>query len=215
MKTAHHILLLRHGLTDANARGVIQGHQPTPLNSLGFQQAQCLARRLAQRRPPLELLVSSDLLRAAQTAKIVGEACRLPVRYDMAWRERYFGEWEGTTAAQREIWKAASGDVHPPGAESADAFASRIHHALTALPSRHPDFTLIGVVTHGGPCRTVLKMLADGRLPLAEGQSPPELVMIANCSIMHLIHEDGRWRLVGLNDVEHLAEPGITLKDAG
>jgi hypothetical protein len=58
-------------------------------------------------------------------------------------------------------------------------------------------------------------MLADGRLPLAEGQSPPELVMIANCSIMHLTHEDGRWRLVGLNDVEHLAEPGITLKDAG
>src|SRR2546423_13431725 len=60
-----HLLLLRHGQTDANATGVLQGHQPNALNELGRQQAQRLAARVARHHPRITALISSDLRRAA------------------------------------------------------------------------------------------------------------------------------------------------------
>ncbi len=213
------ILLLRHGLTDANAGSVIQGHQPTPLNALGHQQARRLAERLANYDFPLDVLISSDLPRAVQTAQPIAAACGRNLLLDARWRERCFGEFEGTSAAERDIWRAAAGEIDPPGAESAAAFTGRIHAALTGLSTDHPDVRTIGVVTHGGPCRAVLGMLLDGRLPLAEGQTPPERTMIANCSILHLIERrtEGKttWSIARLNDVAHLIDLGPTVRDVG
>ena len=64
-----HLLLLRHGQTDSNASGIVQGHLPVPLNALGRQQAAALAGRLRTYTPRIGRLVSSDLARAAQTAE--------------------------------------------------------------------------------------------------------------------------------------------------
>src|SRR5204862_3840041 len=72
-----HVLLLRHGQTDANATGVLQGHQPTPLNSLGLLQAERLAQRVARYSPRPTALLSSDLRRAVQTAGALSAACGL------------------------------------------------------------------------------------------------------------------------------------------
>ena len=199
-----HILLLRHGLTDANASGTLQGHQPTPLNALGHRQAQLLARRLATHTPPIELLISSDLPRAAQTAQPIARACGLALALTPAWRERCLGSLEGKTAHEQEIWRMASAEADPPGAESASAFIDRIHGALLAAAEDPPARTPIAIVTHGGPCRAVLRMLIDGRLPLAPNHPTPDLVMIANCSIMHLVHHAGTWQLASLNDAAHL-----------
>lgn len=211
-----HILLLRHGLTDANAGNVIQGHRPTPLNALGHEQARRLAGRLVEYAPRLTQLISSDLPRAVQTAEPIGRACGLELRLDDAWRERCFGEMEGKSAAECDIWRAAAGEIDPPGAESAAGFMDRIAGALNAVQRQHPPESVVGIVTHGGPCRAILRMLIDGRLPLAEPQQKPELAMIANCSIMHLIHRaGGAWELKSLNDVAHLADLGATLRDAG
>lgn len=210
------IVLLRHGQTDANAGNVIQGHRPTPLNALGHEQARRLAGRLAERSPKLTHLVSSDLPRAAQTAEPIGRACGLEAVFEPAWRERCFGELEGRSAAEADIWRAAAGEIDPPGAESASAFMERIAAALERIPSRHPPGSTVGIVTHGGPCRAILRMLTNGRLPLVDGHPKPELVMIANCSIMHLVyHGTGAWELACLNDAAHLAELGTTLRDAG
>ncbi|MGE5607987.1 MAG: histidine phosphatase family protein [Bacillota bacterium] len=214
-----HILLLRHGLTDANANGVIQGHRPTPLNEVGQEQARRLANRLARYSPAMDVLISSDLPRAAQTAEPIAKACKKLIVFEQAWRERYFGEFEGTTAAEREIWRAAAGEVDPPGAEAASSFAARIQNALQRIPADYPYANAVGVVTHGGPCRAILRMLIDGRLRMAEGAARPELVMIGNCSIMHLVYtqddSEGTWSIQRLNDVSHLGQMGTTLRDVG
>jgi probable phosphoglycerate mutase len=219
MNAPFHILLLRHGQTDANAGGVLQGHQPTPLNSLGRRQAGLLAARIGAFVPRPDVLVSSDLPRAAQTAEPIAAALKLPVVTDAAWRERGFGEFEGKTVGEREIWRAAAGDSDPPGAEAVEAFHCRVLSALAGLPGRFPDARCVAVVTHGGPVRTVLRGLVDGVLARANGQAAPELVSIVNCSIMHLVTQrtasNGRaWTLNCVNDAVHL-DTLATARDAG
>src|SRR4051794_15448017 len=120
------ILLLRHGQTDANATGVIQGHGPNPLNELGREQARFLAERMRAYSPRPDVLVSSDLPRAMQTAEPIAAALGLPIHPDRAWRERGLGELEGKTIGERETWRAATGEFDPPGAESFALMRERI-----------------------------------------------------------------------------------------
>ena len=203
------VFLIRHGLTDANASNVIQGHQPTPLNDIGRGQAARLADRLASAGPCFDQLISSDLPRAAQTAQAIARACDCPVGYDPIWRERSFGPWEGSERPVDEIWLAAAGESTPPGAESAGAFRDRIITALISLPRKYPQAQAVAVVTHGGPCRLILNLLADGILPTDPASLPPRPVHIANCGILHLQCTGQslslRWRVLRVNDVDHLA----------
>jgi probable phosphoglycerate mutase len=217
-----HVLLLRHGQTDANAQGILQGHQPTPLNALGLEQAQRLAGRIGRRVPKVTAIVSSDLRRAAQTALPVAAACGLALGYDAAWRERGFGTFEGRSVGERETWRAAHGDTDPPGAEPMAAFNARVRDALESLPRRFPDHQAVAVVTHGGPVGILLRMLADGTLPAAAAGDAPELVRAGNCSVMELVRERARdgprdgfaWRIACVNDVSHL-DGLATETDAG
>ena len=213
-----HILLLRHGQTDANATGTLQGHQPTPLNLTGIRQAQRLADRLAAWRPPVGRLVSSDLPRAAQTAGPVAAACGLSVSYDRAWRERSFGLLEGKPAVDRSVWAIAGGEVDPPGAEPSAAFLARVRTALLAVATDRRRAQVTAVVTHGGPIRCVLRMLIDGRLRPVRGHPPIDLVTIPNCSVLHLVARHyprgTRWRVAAVNVVAHLGEI-VTTRDVG
>jgi len=213
------ISLIRHGQTDSNASGVLQGHLPTSLNALGHRQANVLAERLRSEVPRLEVLVSSDLRRAVQTAEAIGAALGLTPQTDPAWRERGFGDLEGQTLGDVAIWRAASADVVPPGGETISAFEQRIANALLALVRAHQDRAAIGVVTHGGPIRMVLALLAAGRLPQVPEAQPPEVVTIANASILRLTTasiERGQvtWRVMAINDVLHLGGL-VTASDAG
>ena len=205
-----HVLLLRHGQTDANATGVLQGHQPTPLNALGLAQVQRLAARVARHVPRVTAVVSSDLRRAAQTAGPVAAACGLTATFDPAWRERGFGEFEGKHVGQRAAWRAAHGDTDPPGAESLAHFRARVRGAVESLPARlGRRHRAVAVVTHGGPVGVVLRLLAEGTLPSAPGSAPTEVVNAANCSVMELLADPVAggghvWRVACVNDVAHL-----------
>jgi probable phosphoglycerate mutase len=207
------ILLLRHGQTEANLAGVLQGHQPTSLNLAGVRQATLLANRLAGFRPAVDVLVSSDLPRAVQTAGPIAAACGLRPFLDRAWRERTFGLLEGKPVGDREMWRAAGGEVDPPGAEPTAHMHQRIQTALESLPGRYPKANLIAVVTHGGPIRSVLRMLSDGSLRLARGQTLEQVPLIHNCSILHLMarhYRDGvKWRVACVNDISHLADVAV------
>jgi broad specificity phosphatase PhoE len=203
-----HVLLLRHGQTDANAMGILQGHQPTPLNALGLLQAQRLAEGIGRRMPKVTAIVSSDLRRAVQTTQPVAAACGLAPVYDADWRERAFGTFEGRSVGERETWRAAHGDSDPPGAEPMAAFNARVRRALESLPDRFPGHQAVAVVTHGGPVGILLRMLADGTLPVTGAGDAPEVVRAGNCSIMELIRErttnSVAWRVACVNDVRHL-----------
>jgi broad specificity phosphatase PhoE len=211
--TNFHILLLRHGITDSNAGGVLQGHLPTPLNDLGHRQAEQLAGRVAQWTPRVRAIVSSDLRRATQTTSYLASSLQIEPTFDSAWRERGLGEFEGKTVGQKRMWDAASGEETPPGAESVEAFHARIAAALSDMRRRFADQDPVAIVTHGGAIRVILRMLNDGRLPLAPNQPKPEVALIGNCSIWHLTHNGAGWAVACANDVGHLDEE--TSADAG
>jgi probable phosphoglycerate mutase len=207
------LLLLRHGQTDSNAAGIVQGHLPVPLNPLGHRQAALLAARLKVASPRIGRLISSDLPRAAQTAEPIAAALGLTVAFDATWRERNLGEFQGKSVGERRTWTLATGEETPPGAESVAMFESRV---LCAIESIEPpaDGAPVAVVTHGGPVRVVLRLLADGRMPV-EGESPESPATIENCSILQLHRSpQNKWRLACVNDASHLAELR-TNSDAG
>jgi broad specificity phosphatase PhoE len=205
-----HLLLLRHGQTDENARGILQGQSQTELNELGRGQAALLAGRLRTWVPRAEVLVTSDLARARQTADAV--ATKLGLDYEMreAWRERGFGPFEGRTIGEADIWRAASGHWDLPGAEPTSAFQTRVQAALEDVARDFAEASCVAVVTHGAVLRNILNLLRDGRLRLVDGEPRPESVPIANCAIMHLEARWGdesvpTWRIHGVNVVDHLA----------
>src|SRR5262245_34226909 len=117
-------LLVRHGETDWNATGRIQGHSDTPLNAVGREQARRVALRLA--REPVRAVYSSDLARAFETATIIGQPLGLTVVTSARLRERQYGAWEGLTAAEIQTrypeqfaqWRARSTDFAPPRGET-------------------------------------------------------------------------------------------------
>jgi broad specificity phosphatase PhoE len=91
------LVVVRHGETLDNAAGVWQGHRDSELSPIGLAQAEKAAPVVAAYDP--ELVVSSDLLRAAVTAEQIGRAAGRPVAIDPRLREVDVGEWQGLTSA--------------------------------------------------------------------------------------------------------------------
>jgi broad specificity phosphatase PhoE len=91
------LVVVRHGETLDNASGVWQGHRDSELSPIGVAQAEKAAPALAAYDP--EVVVTSDLLRAAVTAEQIGRAAGLPVSVDRRLREVDVGEWQGLTSA--------------------------------------------------------------------------------------------------------------------
>ena len=197
------LILIRHGETDWNRQMRFQGHIDVPLNAAGQAQAARLAERLA--REPLQVLVSSDLLRARQTAAPLAARLGLALVADAGLREQGFGELEGlrTADVQRErpeVWAAWSRhDQHyaVPGGESTHGFHERVLAAVQRLAVQHAGRTL-GIVTHGG----VLDMLwrAAQGVPL----HGPRACAIPNCGINRLRFDGGRLQVLHWADDAHL-----------
>src|SRR3982751_4036515 len=90
------LILIRHGETDWNRELRFQGHIDVPLNDMGHEQA----RRLGWRRAdePVQQIVSSDLMRAQQTAAPAARQLGLEVLTSAGLREQHFGAVEGMRA---------------------------------------------------------------------------------------------------------------------
>jgi hypothetical protein len=109
------LLLVRHGETDWNADGRLQGR---PLSDFGRRQARELAGELEDEE--LDAIYSSDLARAQETAEIVGERIGLPVVLDPDLREKDWGNWEGLTPVERDrVEFVGRVDGGAPGADPA------------------------------------------------------------------------------------------------
>src|SRR5438132_1464041 len=126
---------MRHGETDWNAAQRLQGHTDTPLNETGMSQARAAAPRLAAH--PIGHVVSSDLQRAVQTARVAAEHLGVAHLLDAELRERCFGVFEALTwpeIAQRhpELHAAYQADptVSIPGAETLHALRERAWRAV-------------------------------------------------------------------------------------
>jgi broad specificity phosphatase PhoE len=152
------LLLVRHGETDWNAEGRLQGHTDRPLSDFGRRQARKLADELVDEN--LEAIYSSDLARARETAEIVGERLVLPVMFDADLREKDWGNWEGLTAVERDRVEFVG--------ESTEAHQERILRALRQIAERHADEGTVLVVTHGGSMRRVQTAALGLALPVVE-----------------------------------------------
>jgi 2,3-bisphosphoglycerate-dependent phosphoglycerate mutase len=138
------LLLVRHGETDWNAEGRLQGHTDRPLNEYGRRQAIELADRLAGEGA--DAIYASDLVRAQTTAEIIGERLGLPVVVDPDLREKNWGTWEGLTGDERVL-------VEFEG-ESTENHRDRVMAAVRRIAARHPGQRVV-VVTHGGSLRRI------------------------------------------------------------
>src|SRR4051812_15965596 len=136
------LVLARHGETDWNASGRLQGHTDRPLNDYGRRQARELADRLAG--DGIAAIYASDLSRAKETAEIVGAGLGLPVVIDADLRERNWGSWEGLTASERDTVAFEGG--------TSRAHRERLMRAVRRIAERHPGQRVL-VVTHGGSMR--------------------------------------------------------------
>jgi broad specificity phosphatase PhoE len=152
------LLLVRHGETDWNADGRLQGHTDRPLSDYGRRQARELAGELEDEE--LEAIYSSDLTRARETAEIVGERLGLPVALYPDLREKDWGTWEGLTAVERDRVEFVG--------ETTEAHQERILRALRRISQRHSGGGRVLVVTHGGSMRRVQTAALGISLPVVE-----------------------------------------------
>src|SRR5215471_6800022 len=167
------LLLVRHGETDWNADGRLQGQTDRPLSDFGRRQAQRLAEELADEE--LEAIYASDLVRARETAKIVGDRLRLPVALDADLREKDWGTWEGLTAVERDRVEFIG--------ESTEEHRERILRALRRIAECHPDGGRVLIVTHGGTMRRGQAEALGLALPV-----------IQNCGRWLCTYESGTFR---------------------
>jgi uncharacterized phosphatase len=169
------VLLLRHGQSEWNAVQRWQGTADSPLTALGREQAIETAWALAGVETVFRALWASDLVRAAETATIIGEALALgPPRIDVRLREAYAGEWEGMTPPEiEERWPGWLAAHHRP--PSFESFHTVVARALAALRDIARDAAApagggaaaVLVVTHSGLIRSVIRHigLEDERVP--------------------------------------------------
>ncbi|MDQ8735435.1 histidine phosphatase family protein [Paenibacillus sp. LHD-38] len=186
--------LVRHGKTDWNEEGKIQGQTDIPLNAAGITQAISLADRLSGEERIWDAVISSDLKRAYATAQIIAEKLNIPLlESDPRLRERYFGEVEGTKEQERhERWGTEWRDV-AEGVESNDEVRARGLSAINEWKLAYPDRNLL-VVSHG----SFLAQL------LAEVCSGLEDQYLSNLSYSILERRDEEWHPQLYNCTIHL-----------
>lgn len=200
---ATRILAIRHGQTAWNADGRIQGHTDIALDAHGRWQAEQLALALADE--DLQVVYSSDLSRAQQTAMPLARRKGLQVQLEPGLRERGFGEFEGSSFGQIEqrwpeqaaAWRRRDPEFGAPGGEVLREFRERVIASVARLASRHRG-QHIALVTHGG----VLDLLYREATRVA--LDAPRTWQLANAGINRLLHAGEGLVLVGWADVGHL-----------
>jgi ribonuclease H / adenosylcobalamin/alpha-ribazole phosphatase len=197
-------LLLRHGQTPLSAERRFAGRGDVPLTPLGLEQAAAAAAALAE-RGGIDLVLTSPLQRARQTAEAVAQQTGAPLAVDDDLAETDFGGWEAMTFAEvMARWPAelsawmAGADAAPPGGESFATVAKRVDAALDRLLSAHQGQTVV-VVSHVTPIKTVVC-----RALLA----PPAALFRIHLDVASLTEAawfaDGPALLRSLNDTAHL-----------
>jgi broad specificity phosphatase PhoE len=151
------ILLVRHGATDWNLQGRCQGATDRELNAVGIKQAEEIAAALT--RESVHAVYSSDLKRARQTAQLISQPHKLPVRIEQDVRELDHGALEGLTFNEikdsypefLERWRAEPAEIAVPGGERLVDVAERAWKGLHRIVERHPAAQNIVVVSHNFP----------------------------------------------------------------
>lgn len=198
--TLGRLVLWRHGETDYNVSSRMQGHLDSTLTDVGWNQARFAVPALARFAP--ELVVSSDLRRANDTASVFTDATGVALRVDKRLRETHLGSWQGMTGA--EVDQQWPEDRHewqndprwaPPGGETRVEVADRATELVAELDEELDGTVLL--CTHGGLITALV-----GRLLGLPEENWPQLGGIGNCHWTVLTRRPAnalRWRLINYN----------------
>ena len=196
------LLLIRHGESEWNRDGLIQGFRDCDLSDLGRVQAERLRGRLDVEK--IDAVYSSSATRATQTAEIaVGHRGGFVARDDL--REINLGVWEGRKAAElkqemkeeTDMWFREPSKVRIEGAEPLRGFRKRVSVEIDRIRATHQDQGIV-IFTHGGVICTYLTSLLGLKL------DDLWRFKIRNGSITKLIFPMNQPRIEVLNDVSHL-----------
>jgi 2,3-bisphosphoglycerate-dependent phosphoglycerate mutase len=208
------VYLIRHGETDCNALGIIQGHENIPLNAVGIEQAKKLQKKLEN--VAFSTIFSSDLARAYTTAEIVCGDRKVEIQKTKELRERCMGIWEGSKRKSIETAAKARGlDVSklskeafcsyklPPGdIESMSEIYQRFERFLRQNVASHIGEKVL-LSAHGGVLKSVLYE--------KEGFPEGKFWSLPNCSYLKLqVFADGSFKvtdIIGPKPTEHTPYP--------
>lgn len=198
--TRHRLItlyLIRHGETDANKLGILQGQQNTPLNGKGLSQAKSLAA--ACQCLPINSIYSSDLLRASSTAKLIAQPHHLIPKFTPLLRELSFGSLEGqpfklmSSTKRHHLQQLYTQQINLPyaGSEPLAGLESRLvqfaEHLMAQSKGNH------AIISHGYCLNYLLHHL------LKWSKQNMHLLELGNCSITEITFKQQTWQLISLN----------------
>jgi probable phosphoglycerate mutase len=201
------VVIVRHGQTQWNIRGIRQGHLDSDLTELGVAQAKALAVRLA--RESFTCLYSSDLGRAVQTAQVIADMTDHPIVVDARLRERHLGIFQGLNGdeirakfpEEHRLHRTVGPDYVIPGGESVRQQVARNVSYLEELGRKHFGETIV-VVTHGGVLSGLFRHTFS--IPF----DAPRRFEFTNAGLNVFNYEQKMWFLQTWGDTSHLCEVG-------
>lgn len=185
------LIIVRHGETEENQKGIIQGHLPGKLNELGIAQAKKLAIRLKDEK--IDAIYSSDLARASDTTnEIARYHSNIPINFVTELREKDQGSITGKNLKEIDWSK-------PRDTEKKEMMAKRAQSILNEVYEQYKNGTVL-FISHGGLIKILTALI--NKIPLDETKNLPSN---SNASIsIFEIREDGDHKIILSNSVEHL-----------
>ena len=153
------IYVARHGETQWNLENKVCGRTDLPLTERGFSQAEMLGEQVKDL--DLDLILSSPMLRARQTAAPAARMCAVPVLVDERLIEQDYGIYEGVDRQDPGfLGNKRQFAFRYPGGESMRDVAHRVYGLLEELPQKYPDKRVL-LICHGGVCRLIRTYFED------------------------------------------------------
>ncbi|WP_347568708.1 histidine phosphatase family protein [Neobacillus sp. MM2021_6] len=184
---------MRHGETDWNAIGRIQGSTDIPLNEKGVQQAEECGVFL--KRTSWDVIITSPLKRAKVTAEIINSSINIPLVVMEEFKEKFFGEAEGLTFEER---KAKYPDHRYPNEEDELSLSKRVMAGLDKIKQEYRDQKVL-LVIHGAVINSILAEISNGELDYRKTK-------IENACFNDIHFHENRWKIKTLNQVSHLSQ---------
>ena len=199
------ILLIRHGQSEGNIRGLFTGHSGYPLTELGHKQAEMTADYIREKYK-VDAVYCSDLPRAFQTAEHTARAYGLPIVTDCRLREINAGRWENIPFSELSvqfpeayrIWREDLIHFSADDGESVLDVAGRAVDALHSIAVANPG-KCVAVFAHATTIRTALWKISGKPESAME-----ELSWGGNCAISELYFSDDKLQIKSMNHTEHL-----------
>ncbi|MFC4403945.1 histidine phosphatase family protein [Gracilibacillus xinjiangensis] len=186
------VCLVRHGETDWNAAGRIQGATDIPLNESGKQQARECRDHL--QADSWDVLITSPLSRAKKTAEIINEALQLPLIEMNDFAERSFGEAEGLTVEER---KHRFPDGNYPNQETRTALNERVLKGMARIQQTYPGKKIL-LVAHGAVINAILSIFSEGEIGAGK-------TLLMNACLNNIEYAEEKWKIHNYNVIDHLS----------